>query len=292
VQNSSLVNPLSQVQTGMLSASGIKIEEKIRAIQNESGEKQKSDLKKVTKEFESIFIGQLLKVMRETIEESGLMEGGFGKSIYTELFDQEVSLSMAEHGALGIGNLLYRNMEKRLSESVPSNEASKELQPPAQASPSNSEVSMQNESEISDLQLPVCAPVSSSFGLRKDPFSHNIRFHKGLDLAAPEGTSVIAALPGKVIEAKYEAGYGNTIVLQHANGIQTRYGHLADMNVKAGDVVGSEDVLGTVGQTGRSTGPHLHFEVTRMGEPVNPLIAAGSHVSSWKQSAVHEKMGS
>ena len=125
--------------------------------------------------------------------------------------------------------------------------------------------------------------ISSAFGLRKDPFSGQTRFHKGLDIAAPEGMKVVAALPGTVIAAEYEPGYGNAVVIQHNDGIQTKYAHLASITVKAGDVIALEGALGTVGNTGHSTGSHLHFEVIRMGKPVDPLLsfnAAGVRLGS------------
>jgi len=294
VDSSSIINPLPQVPTDLSATAASKLENKIRAAQNSTGDKQKNELKKVSQEFESLFIAQLLKVMRETIEESGLMEGGFGKSIYTDLFDQEVARSMAKRGVLGISDLLYKNLSDKNSQvgqptstnPAPSNEA------PAQTSPADSGTSSKPEPEISDLQLPVQAPVSSSFGMRNDPFSHQATFHKGVDLAAPDGTKVVAALPGTVISAGYETGYGNNVLIQHSGGLQTRYGHLGSVNVKAGDVVDSESVLGTVGNTGRSTGSHLHFEVTRMGKPVDPLPLAGTQAVWLKQRAAVSKMGS
>ena len=81
----------------------------------------------------------------------------------------------------------------------------------------------------------------------------------------------MAALPGRVIFAGYQGGYGNTVLIQHDEGLQTRYGHLKEINVKAGDSVTSENMVGTVGSTGRSTGPHLHFEVIRLGNQIDPL---------------------
>ena len=272
MEPSSLISPLAQVPTDALSSPATRLEAKIRAAQTASGEKQKYELKKVSQEFEAIFIAQLLKVMRQTIEESGLTEGGFGKSIYTELFDQEVSLSIARRGALGISDLLYRSLvEKNLDSTAPAGTLVPDAPVPSvtPAGPAQSEAG--TEIDISDLQLPVPATVSSAFGLRRDPFSGLARFHKGIDLAAPEGVKVAAALPGKVISAGYERGYGRTVLLQHSGGLQTRYAHLGSIGVKAGDVIASEETLGTVGNTGRSTGPHLHFEVIRMGEPVNPL---------------------
>ena len=294
MDSSSIINPLPQVPTDLSATAASKLENKIRVAQYSTGDKQKNQLKKVSQEFESLFIAQLLKVMRETIEESGLMEGGFGKSIYTDLFDQEVARSMAKRGVLGISDLLYKNLSDKNSQvgqptstnPAPSNEA------PAQTSPADSGTSSKPEPEISDLQLPVQAPVSSSFGMRNDPFSHQATFHKGVDLAAPDGTKVVAALPGTVISAGYETGYGNNVLIQHSGGLQTRYGHLGSVNVKAGDVVDSESVLGTVGNTGRSTGSHLHFEVTRMGKPVDPLPLAGTQAVWLKQRAAVSKMGS
>ncbi len=281
MQDSSLINPIRQIPTDILTSSGSRIESKIRAAQSASGEKQKGELKKVAQEFEAIFIAHMLKVMRETIEESGLTEGGFGKSIYTELFDQEVSLNIAKHGALGIADVLYRSLSDTTSDENKSGQSGTDdpnggLQPAPQASPENPGMSGKPEREISDLQLPVQAPISSAFGLRRDPFSHQTRFHKGLDLAAPEGMKVMAALPGTVVSAGYENGYGNTVLIQHSGGLQTRYSHLASMSVKAGDAVVSQSALGTVGGTGHSTGPHLHFEVIQMGQPMDPLLSLGS----------------
>jgi len=251
---------IPQVPTDVLSSQSSRLENRIRSAQNSAGKAKNEELKKVSQDFEAIFIAQLLKVMRETIEESGLAEGGFGKSIYTELFDQEVALSMARRGALGISDLLYKNLAEKNSRTEQETGS-----PASPVSPAG-----ETDLEISDLQLPVRAPVSSGFGLRRDPFSGRARFHHGLDLAAPEGMAVVAALPGTVVSARFENGYGNTVVLQHSGGIQTRYGHLGSVSVKAGDDIEAADALGTVGSTGRSTGPHLHFEVIRSGEPVDP----------------------
>jgi murein DD-endopeptidase MepM/ murein hydrolase activator NlpD len=259
-----------QVPTEILVGSESRLESKVHAARNSAGEKQKSELKKVAQEFEAVFIAHLLKVMRETIEESGLMEEGFGKSIYTEMFDQELSLSMARHSALGISDLLYQSLTKT--------ETEKELKDysPAPASPQGAGDGAGNQNEdqeISDLQLPVLAPVSSPFGLRVDPYSHRMRSHKGVDLAAPKGMAIAAPLSGTVVSTGYENGYGNTILIQHSDGLQTRYAHLGSIDVKVGEKISEQQVLGTVGDTGRSTGPHLHFEVIRMGKQVDPLRA-------------------
>jgi murein DD-endopeptidase MepM/ murein hydrolase activator NlpD len=298
VQDSSLIGPLNQVSTGMWAGSGNGLEAKVRAAQGLDGDKQKSELKKASQEFESVFIAYLLKVMRETIEESGLFEQGFGKSIYTELFDQEVSRSISQRGGMGIGDLLYRNLgaarsvDDLQSAGAPTEVPASAPRQPSQRSPGDKEIPNSLEQEISDLQLPVLAPVTSAFGLRQDPISHRVKFHKGLDLAAPEGMKVVTALPGTVVFAGYERGFGNTVLIQHAGGLQTRYGHLGSIEVKSGEVVSGQQLVGTVGGTGRSTGPHLHFEVVRMGKPVDPLPRLRSQLAALEPVADKLKLGS
>ncbi len=94
--------------------------------------------------------------------------------------------------------------------------------------------------------------------------------HHGLDFAAGHGSPVVAALPGRVVSAGVLGGYGNQVLLQHPDGTQTRYGHLSRIGVAVGRTVSAGQVIGAVGSTGISTGPHLHFEVILGGTPVDP----------------------
>ncbi|MBT1541138.1 M23 family metallopeptidase [Curtobacterium flaccumfaciens pv. flaccumfaciens] len=94
--------------------------------------------------------------------------------------------------------------------------------------------------------------------------------HQGVDFAAPIGTPVVAALPGRVVSAGALGGYGNQVLLQHADGTATRYGHLSAIDVRPGQVLGAGGRLGAVGNTGVSTGAHLHFEVIVAGIPIDP----------------------
>jgi murein DD-endopeptidase MepM/ murein hydrolase activator NlpD len=113
---------------------------------------------------------------------------------------------------------------------------------------------------------------SSDYGYRKDPFSKRKTFHGGIDIAAPKGTSVLAAAEGKVIFAGRKKGYGKIVVLQHKLGYETRYGHLNSIEVKIKDTVKQGDMIGEVGSTGRATGPHLHFEVRRFSKKQKPVF--------------------
>ncbi len=124
--------------------------------------------------------------------------------------------------------------------------------------------------------LPSVLPVgggwySSNFGWRIDPFNGVRAFHEGMDFMAEVGTPARAAAGGVVIYSDLHSHYGNMIEIDHGNGLITRYAHLSKRTVKVGDVVLSGGSIGQVGNTGRSTGPHLHFEVRQNGAPLNPV---------------------
>ncbi|AWG43112.1 M23 family peptidase [Candidatus Borreliella tachyglossi] len=113
--------------------------------------------------------------------------------------------------------------------------------------------------------------VSSDFGLRADPFTGRESFHTGIDLAAPMDSLVFCTSYGVVIVVDYNDIYGNFVVVEHKNNIKSLYGHLNSYIVSKGDVLRTGDIIGRVGQTGRSTGPHLHFEILKKDTPTNPI---------------------
>jgi murein DD-endopeptidase MepM/ murein hydrolase activator NlpD len=122
----------------------------------------------------------------------------------------------------------------------------------------------------SRLPLVGAVDMTSPFGNREDPFTHHLSFHPGIDFAAAYGSRILAAAGGVVTWAGPRTGYGNLVEIDHRNGLVTRYGHASRVLVKVGAVVAPGDPIALVGSTGRSTGPHVHFEVLRGGEPVNP----------------------
>lgn len=113
--------------------------------------------------------------------------------------------------------------------------------------------------------------ISSLYGFRIHPITGRRRFHDGLDIAATHGNGVYAYTDGKVVQAGWNGGYGISILIDHGNGLQTRYGHLSKLNVRVGQRVKTGERIGAVGSTGNSTGPHLHFEVIKWGQTKNPL---------------------
>lgn len=135
---------------------------------------------------------------------------------------------------------------------------------------------LQGSQRLKQQLVPSAAPVenswhSSSFGWRIDPFSGSQSFHEGLDFTADVGTPIMAAAGGVVIAAEYHPHYGNMVDLDHGDGLVTRYAHCSKLLVKSGTVVKRGQKIAEVGTTGRSTGPHLHFEVRKNGAPQNPV---------------------
>lgn len=126
------------------------------------------------------------------------------------------------------------------------------------------------------LTIPSIKPVknyrlTSTFGFRTDPFKGRRARHKGIDMAGPVGTPIYATADGIVGRSQWVRGYGKYIEINHGNEIQTRYGHMSRLNVKANARVKAGDLIGFMGSTGRSTGSHLHYEVRIAGQAVNPM---------------------
>lgn len=139
-----------------------------------------------------------------------------------------------------------------------------------------SQVYQLNQDKIKFLEatpntMPVDGWITSGFGFRTNPYSGIYKMHYGIDVASPVGTNIYAPADGKVIQAEYEGGFGNKVVLEHGYGVTTVFGHASQIFVKAGDVIKKGEVLAAVGSTGSSTGPHVHYEVHVDGIPTDPL---------------------
>ncbi|MCA9551453.1 MAG: M23 family metallopeptidase [Myxococcales bacterium] len=123
--------------------------------------------------------------------------------------------------------------------------------------------------------------VSSAFGFRRDPIlgARRVRFHAGLDLAGRQGDIVSAAGTGRVVQAGWQGGHGRVVTVQHPGGFVSRYAHLSRILVPVGALVDPGSPVGLMGSSGRSTGPHLHFEIYRGSVPVDPLEVLDSHIA-------------
>jgi len=222
-----------------------------------------TDTKELSKKIETIFLTELLKVM---FANTSFSEGKTTSTYMTAIIPQ-IAEMMSER-EIGIGRFLTENAN--FLSSISKNQKI-ELNPSLDNQEEQRKIKLPNK-----ISLPVSGKITSSFGLRTDPIDGKLRHHNGIDIAVPEGTEIKPVLSGKVVYSGYSNGYGNCVIVEHDNGIQTIYAHNSKNLVKAGDTVTSDTVIALSGSTGRTTGPHLHFEVRKDGKPVNPVAMLNS----------------
>lgn len=137
-----------------------------------------------------------------------------------------------------------------------------------------------NYPTISPIKTKDFIKLSSPYGMRKHPISGEYAMHEGVDISANSGSKIYSTAQGKIIEVTYSKfGYGNKVVIRHAYGFETLYAHMGTINVKRGQWVKKNQLIGTVGNTGRSTGPHLHYEIHKNGELRDPLGYFYTHIT-------------
>jgi murein DD-endopeptidase MepM/ murein hydrolase activator NlpD len=229
----------------------------ISALRQSLQPQTKDTLKSATEEFEGMFISYLLKVMRSTVDSESDGELSMGKDLYADMFDNEIALTIARTRGLGIGEMMFRQLQEKGETAAES---------PV-------------DQRISAMSMPVDGRLTSDYGFRTDPLTGSSKFHDGIDLAAPAGTPFRAAASGTVVFSGELSGYGNTVVLEHENGGRTLYAHASRILVRAGDRVKAGQEIGQVGSTGRSTGPHLHFETLVSGQNIDPKSLIAMEVS-------------
>ncbi len=214
------------------------------------------------REFESFFLYYMIKVMRKTVPECDLFGERKAEKLYQSMLDEQIAHHLATRKALGLADMILQELQG------PGELPDRRLAPVETAFLAP----VMPHAEPLELVLPSTARVTSVFGERIDPFSGERRHHDGIDIALPEGAPVRAAAPGTVVFSGEMRGYGKVVILQHADGVETVYAHNRANNVAVGQPVAQGDVVAEVGQTGRATGPHLHFEVRRGGTPVDPEV--------------------
>ena len=233
------------------------------------------DVKSATAELASLFVYQMLAAMRRTVPKSGLLDKGFAHDTYLSLFDQEIARHLARREDLGLTALLQRQLkEPDADRQLPGRPSTALPRPPTALHAGRALVidAYRQQAGATDgmFMLPVGGQQTSSFGVRMHPIDHTEQLHNGIDIAAPTGTPVQAAAAGQVVFSGTQAGYGNVVVIQHAEGYATLYAHNTANLVSVGTPVSQGQPIATVGSTGRSTGPHLHFEVRKDGKQLDP----------------------
>ncbi|BCB96427.1 peptidase M23 [Dissulfurispira thermophila] len=210
---------------------------------------ERSTNKVMAKQIETVFLNEFLKIMME--------QTSFGKdrtvSTYMPYITSEIAKSIAEERGIGVGDFFSKISTAGIQDAKSQNQIHWD----------------------GKLNLPVHGRVTSGYGLRYDPIDGRLRHHNGVDIAIPEGSPVKAAQAGRVVFSGKLSGYGNAVIVDHGNGMTSLYAHNSLNLVKPGDVVDKNSILALSGSSGRSTGPHLHFEVRKDGVAVDPMSMIG-----------------
>lgn len=196
--------------------------------------------------------GQMLQtlVLKQMLMASGAFKGGdsAGSSLHAEMFAEALADAVTKSGLNLTGN-------------------APKVSPPDRAGPPRA------PSPIPESILAGAGHLTSAFGLRTDPLDGHLASHRGVDVGAPEGSSILSAGDGVVKRAGVRGGYGEALEIDHGGGVTTLYGHASELLVKEGDHVAKGQPIAKVGHTGRATGDHVHFEVRRDGRAVDPTRA-------------------
>jgi murein DD-endopeptidase MepM/ murein hydrolase activator NlpD len=219
-------------------------------------------------------------VLRQMLSASGAFKGKglAGSSLHADLFVDALADAVARSGGLGLGAAALPSARQAddaaAARSVaiardPTTALADRWSHPAATAPADA-----FDGGGLELSAPVAtARATSGYGVRKDPIAGGERLHRGVDLAAPEGELVVAAASGVVVRAGSRGGYGQAVEIDHGGGVTTLYAHASSLLVREGDEVQARTPIATVGNTGRSTGAHLHFELRMGGRAIDPRSA-------------------
>ncbi len=229
-------------------------------------------IREVARQFESVFLHQVFKTMRQTLPKDGMLSAGFGGEVFTDMLDQQYADQASATGSLGLANLIALDLgaeEQELPGATPKGDLAA-LRRGLGMRAFGANAAQLRGPTSQGFAMPVVGRVSSPYGMRQLDHEDEPRLHEGIDFAAPEGTPIRAARDGVVEFAGVRGGYGNTVVVDHGDGTKSLYAHASVLNVREGQRVRKGAEIAQVGSTGHSTGPHLHFEVRRNGEAVDP----------------------
>ncbi len=261
----------------------------------------------LVEQFEGMLLTEMLRDVRAGDEDEEAF--GLGSSTIDDSLQSEFGMALSRAGGLGMGDMLVKAFARQQGVDLPDatpaglvparlmpvviaprTEADRLIADPAAHDHGDGHVGP-TPSEPGGLALPPAA-VTSDFGWRSDPLNGQRRFHKGTDLRMAYGSEVRAAAPGVVMSAGERPGYGLTVVVDHGGGRETRYAHLSAIDVAPGEPVGGGQLIARSGNSGRTTGAHLHFEAREFGRPVDPRLAAEAWTGRNADTSVGESHGS
>lgn len=231
------------------------------AIQRAKGVAKNGDTAQIaeaSRQLEGIFLSMVFEEMAKTVDSTDtLVPRSPGQDMYEQWFRSEVASDWSRRGGVGLGGAITRSL------------GASPAPHPAPAAAPRLHAAVSRPSAPAPAIPPVQGRVTSSFGPRVHPISGKAELHNGVDIAVPEGSPVRCPFDGTVVSVNSEDRGGLSVVVQHANGYTSGYAHLSRALVKPGDLVGSGQVIAESGNSGTSTGPHVHFAVQRFGQPVD-----------------------
>jgi len=269
-----------------------------------AGAPNREQVEALAREFESTLLLQVMRQVRQTMTSWGDSPDSGDENVLggnldalNDTIDGELARFLSQSGGFGLSAYLARSLADspvisgRAAAPAPTTapvaaapvapQASSAQPPPPVA---NAVANAAAAAPMAKTDTPAAATVpgippgavTSAFGWRQDPLQHTARFHAGVDIRAAYGQPVPAAAAGRVVLAREQGNYGLTVVVAHADGYQTRYAHLSSLNVGEGDTVSEQQTVGLAGRSGRATGPHVHFEITRDGRLLDPAAVVQS----------------
>lgn len=234
------------------------------------GARSPEQLRQLAAQFEALLLSQMLQQMRSSLFEDDDSDSGFAKGPLGDAMYSELGLALARAGGIGLTGTMMEPLLRQAGASTMETGQGIDMPLSAiQGMTTSAAVEPATRSALFD------GPLTSSFGWREHPVTGGMKFHQGVDIAMPVGREVPVAQSGQVAFAGEQGGYGLTVVVDHGHGVSTRYAHLSEIRVQAGDVVADGQTIALSGATGRVTGAHLHFEVLDNGKPIDPSEGVG-----------------
>lgn len=213
------------------------------------------------KQFESYLVEMMIREMRKTLPKGGVFDSDV-MSTFNGMFDRALADEIASGNGMGFSQALLRSWGEETGAVRRAVETSRAVWQDLHS----------HDDSVPGLdgQFPVKGHLSSKFGRRRHPITGKHSQHKGIDIAAPKGAEILSVKPGTVTVAGDRGGFGKVVVVDHGDGWTSTYAHCSEINVRVGQQVSAEDIVGLVGSTGQSTGPHLHFEIHYEGRALDP----------------------
>lgn len=245
---------------------------------------QNAQLRQAARQLEAVFVKLMFEEMSKTVPDAGLFPKAPGGDFYEQWFRGAVADQWTATGGIGLGDRIAASLgadgqastlRAALRNATGQGAAHAALGVEGvgrveHAGHAHAHAHGPSADETGSVRLPVAGRITSGFGHRTHPVTGRADHHRGIDIAAPIGTPVRLPFAGKVLEVSQDAALGRYVVVEHQNGYRSVFGHLSEVSARPGDTFREGDVVASSGNTGRSTGPHLHYGLYRHGRAVDP----------------------